>query len=254
MADKFQVCKRIDCAYFSKSTRSCDYRLHRGCGRGMPVSECTHYTTDKDALKAKRRTAIFVSEESALRYRSEQNMRTTTGTEQLQAQSGTPASKVSGKPEKRVNWERVMVRLGSGESMESLANEYGITMKQFKNGLYAELGRDKKVEEKSKPAHMPDATPPESVAVLKKEMPEMVFGEIDKTQTRCQLINNTFRKVSQTVAIFCDNDSVRVKESVLVMVREILEQTDEELKHQTDMQVTGKLQVNCRQVTGGTGA
>ena len=36
-------CKRRDCKYFAKNTKTCDYRLITGSGRGNPVCKCTHY-------------------------------------------------------------------------------------------------------------------------------------------------------------------------------------------------------------------
>ena len=48
------LCKRRDCAHYSKSVGSCDYRLNTGIGRGCPVSEC-----DKYATTIERRESIF---------------------------------------------------------------------------------------------------------------------------------------------------------------------------------------------------
>jgi len=40
-------CKRKDCAYFASSTKSCDYRLVHGIGRGCPVEGCKRYEKGK---------------------------------------------------------------------------------------------------------------------------------------------------------------------------------------------------------------
>ena len=36
-------CKRADCRYFARSTKTCDYRIATGIGRGEPVQSCGKY-------------------------------------------------------------------------------------------------------------------------------------------------------------------------------------------------------------------
>jgi len=37
-------CEKIDCVYYSKSTKTCDYRLHTGVGRGTTIEDCDKYS------------------------------------------------------------------------------------------------------------------------------------------------------------------------------------------------------------------
>jgi len=38
-------CNKKSCSYYCKSTKTCDYRLIVGEGRGTPVKDCKKYTT-----------------------------------------------------------------------------------------------------------------------------------------------------------------------------------------------------------------
>lgn len=48
------LCKRKNCDYFSKQTKTCDHRLITGKGRGCTVAECELWKT-----KGKKRVNPF---------------------------------------------------------------------------------------------------------------------------------------------------------------------------------------------------
>ena len=46
------TCKRADCIYYAKNTKSCDYRLVHGQGRGCAAdSDCDKYEKGKGKQK-----------------------------------------------------------------------------------------------------------------------------------------------------------------------------------------------------------
>ena len=49
---KILICAKPDCAYYAPNTRTCDYRLRTGEGRGCAVEGCARY--ERGLAKGKR--------------------------------------------------------------------------------------------------------------------------------------------------------------------------------------------------------
>ena len=140
------VCVREDCTFYSKSTKTCDYRLHTGVGRGMPVDACDKYTTDEYRRKRTAENAEWTKRkgEACMESMAENK-----------AKFDEAPAETAVKPEK-TDWDRVFADMAGGMSPEEAATAHGITVGKINQvrGI-----RESRAARKEKPADAPAPRP-----------------------------------------------------------------------------------------------